>query len=192
MNQERANVAEGPAFEKLWSDYRAGIEALVRSRVSNPADVDDLIQDILMRTYKNLKTVQSEERIKSWLFQISKNAIIDHYRKKGRAEDCAPPIEVDEDEDSEGVQEVLAQCIRPFMSTLPKDAQALLMAIDIEGQSQKEYAEKHGLKYSTLKSQVQKSRAQLRAAFERCCRFSRDGRGQVSDFEPKSGQCGNC
>ena len=40
------------------------------------------------------------------------------------------------------------------MDALPEESVRLLKAIDIEGESQKEYAERVGIKYSTLKSQV--------------------------------------
>ena len=43
----------------------------------------------------------------------------------------------------------------------------MLTAIDLQGMSQRDYAEQHGLNYSTLKSRVQKGRNDLRQAFEK-------------------------
>ena len=52
-----------------------------------------------------------------------------------------------------------------------------MKAIDIEGESQKEYAVRVGIKYLTLKSQVKKGRGELRNAFEKCCNLSLDSSG---------------
>ena len=86
-------------------------------------------------------------------------------------------------------QQSLARCIQPFMASLPQDVQDVLTAIDIEGKSQKAYAEELGIKYSTLKARVQRGRAQLREIFEACCNFSRDRRGNIVDVIPKNKNC---
>ena len=64
-----------------------------------------------------------------------------------------------------------------FIDALPEESARLLKAIDIEGESQREYAERVGIKYSTLKSQVKKGRGELRNAFEKCCKLSLDSSG---------------
>ncbi|MEM9091559.1 MAG: sigma factor-like helix-turn-helix DNA-binding protein, partial [Cyanobacteria bacterium P01_F01_bin.53] len=86
----------------------------------------------------------------------------------------------------------LSNCIEPFIKALPKKSALLLEEIDLKGKSQKEYAQSQGISYSTLKSRVQKSRAELRELFEECCVFSKDGNGNIKDFEAKSGKCKGC
>ena len=86
----------------------------------------------------------------------------------------------------------MTQCVEPFIRALPKKAADLLLAIDIEGQSQKDYAEKAGISYSTLKSQVQRARAKLRTLFDDCCSLTLDRHGNVVEFTAKSGGCGSC
>ena len=71
-------------IENIWTAYRNKLKAFLHSKVSNPSDVDDLLQEILIKTYKNLHTIKSEEKIKSWLFQLARHSIIDFYRKTGK------------------------------------------------------------------------------------------------------------
>ena len=178
-------------IEPIWSEYQAGIKAFLHSRISNPAEVDDLLQDILIKTYNNLHTIQSESSIKPWLFQIANRAIIDFYRErsKGRSLDAE---DLWYEKENENIREPLSQCVEPFIKALPAESAELLTAIDLLGESQKACAEQLGISYSTLKSRVQKSRAQLKTLFEECCHFSMDHQGNLMNFDSRSNQCKKC
>jgi len=122
---------------------------------------------------------------------VANNAIIDFYRKRARARDIdASDLWYSVDDAS--IEEELSQCVEPFIKALPEDTAQLITAIDLEGQSQKEYAAEHGISYSTLKSRVQKGRTQLRALFDNCCQFKLDKSGNLIDYDPKSRDCGDC
>ena len=64
-------------IEEIWQEYRAAIKRFLHSKVSNEADVEDLLQEILIKTYSNLHTVKEQASIKAWLFQIANHVIID-------------------------------------------------------------------------------------------------------------------
>lgn len=177
--------------EIIWSEYRSELKAFLHSKVSNTAEVDDLLQEILIKTLSNIHTVKSEDSIKPWLYKIANNSIIDFYRKQAKSRDLTAE-QLWYSEDDQSVQQSLAECVVPFINALPDETAVLLTAIDIEAQSQKDYAEALGVSYSTLKSRVQKGRTELRALFEKCCHFSLDKNGNLVDFDPKSDSCKNC
>ena len=178
-------------IEEIWSEHQTDLKAFLHSKVSNSAEVDDLLQEILIKTLNNIHTVKSEDSIKAWLYQIANNSIVDFYRKQARPRDLTSE-QLWYGEDDEQIKQSLAECIIPFIQALPEDTAKLLTAIDIQGQSQKSYAEASGVSYSTLKSRVQKGRSELRAVFEQCCHFSLDKHGNLVDFDPKSDNCDNC
>ena len=178
-------------IEQIWSEYQTGLKAFLHSKVSDSTEVDDLLQEILIKTFNGFHTVKSEDSIKAWLYKIANNSIIDFYRKQAKARELTAE-QLWYVEDDEDIKQSLAECIVPFIEALPSDTAELLTAIDINGQSQKSYAEALGISYSTLKSRVQKGRMELRAVFEKCCYFSLDRHGNLMDFDPKSGNCKNC
>ena len=159
--------------------------------MSDSAEVDDLLQEILIKTYNNIHTVKSEDSIKPWLYQIAKNSIIDFYRKQAKKRELTAD-ELWYEQDDEDIRQSLSDCIELFIRALPADSAALLTEIDIKGQSQKAYAKASGISYSTLKSRVSKGRRELRGLFEQCCHFSLDKHGNLVDFDPKSDSCDNC
>ncbi|MES9826383.1 MAG: RNA polymerase sigma factor SigZ [Candidatus Thiodiazotropha endolucinida] len=178
-------------IETIWDHYRSALKAFLHKKIANADDVDDLLQDILIKTHQSLHTIKSTDRIKPWLFKIAHHTVIDFYRKRSKRQQVTPEDYWQQDID-DNFQKELASCLAPFISALPAESADLLMQIDLEGESQKDYAEKTGLSYSTLKSRVQKSRSQLRKLFDDCCHFTINQRGEIIDCDPKNGNCENC
>ncbi len=178
-------------IEEIWSKYRNSLKAFLHSKISNPSDVDDLLQEILLKTYASLNTLKEKDSIKSWLFQIANRTVIDFYRKNGRPNDLNTE-DLWYGDNEHDVKIELSNCVTPFINALPEDMAALISAIEIEGKPQKVYADELGISYSTLKSRVQKARKELRLLFDKCCHYQLDKFGNLIDFEQKSGGCKNC
>lgn len=176
-------------IEIIWQQYRSKLHAFLNSKVSNSADVEDLLQEILLKSHTKLATLKDQDKLKPWLYQLANHTVIDFYRKRGRSVNDEDLWYFDGEEDQ---QHPLSGCILPFIQALPEDSAQLLLAIDIEGHSQKEYAERHNMTYSTLKSRVQRARGQLRGLFDNCCQFELDRNGNVAGYKRKENQCGKC
>ena len=71
-------------FKQLWQEYIDRLRRFLLSRVNNRADVDDLLQEILIKTYQHLNTIEKPEKLSAWLFQVARNTLIDYYRKSPR------------------------------------------------------------------------------------------------------------
>lgn len=178
-------------FDDLWQKYHTSLKRFLSSKISNKADVDDIFQDVLIKTFINLPGVKDHTNIKSWLYQVANNTIIDFYRKNAREQNI-PVEDMDLTKEPASIKEELSDCIAPFIKALPKEQSELLANIDLQGKSQKEYANELGVSYSTLKSRVQKSRNDLKKVFDECCHFIRDKDGSIYDYSKKNDQCDKC
>ena len=177
-------------LETVWSDYRSELTAFLRQRLRDPADVDDVLQEVLLKTHQSLPQLRDGANLKAWLYQIARNAVTDHYRIAAKGRDVHPgDLWYEDDEDSGHAFEA---CVAPFIAALPDDAADLLTAVDLRGEAQKDYAAAQGIPYSTLKSRVKTARGQLRKLFDDCCRTTLDAQGNIMDYAPKSTRCGNC
>lgn len=178
-------------IENIWDEYSTALKRFLQSRVSNPADVDDLLQDILLKSHLNLHSLASMNSVKSWVFQIANNVIIDHYRKKGRAND----LDVDDlwyEDDAPNIKRELSTCIAPFIKALPDESAHILEEIELNNMTQKDYAAANNINYSTLKTRVQKARKQLRELVEDCCHLTLDKNGNIIEFQQKGKSCRGC
>ncbi len=74
----------------------------------------------------------------------------------------------------EAVQDMIG-----MMNDLPPEYCEALCLTELEGLSQKEYAEKIGIPYSSAKSRVQRSRILLKDMLMRCCHYEFDKYGTI-------------
>jgi len=195
MNAALMNSANTAlSLESVWSEYQHALKSFLYSKVNNPDDVEDLQQEILIKTYQSLGTIQDVSSVKSWLFQLAHHTIIDFYRKRARqqreGELHAEDLWFEQQEPS--LEQEMAACIKPFVDALPAEQSQLLDAVDLQGESQKRLAQKTGVSYSTLKSRVQKGRIELKKLFEQCCTLQLDKHGNLVDCEAKTVGCARC
>ena len=87
----------------------------MHSKVSSLDEVDDLLQEILIKIYSNLSTIKSESSLKSWLFQVANYAIIDFYRKRAKLNKLRSE-ELWYREKNDEIEQFLSQCVIPFIN----------------------------------------------------------------------------
>lgn len=177
---------------ELINEFHTGLRTFVRSRVSNPADAEDVLQDILMKLHQSAQSVEDSDRVAGWVFRVARNSVTDFYRKSARDRGEALVSEPAADDDptiDESAEAELAYCVRPFVESLENPYRDAVMMVDIEGLTHAAAAKRSGVEVSTMKSRVQRGRKQLRGSIEECCYVEQDVRGNVVDYEPKTCEC---
>jgi RNA polymerase sigma-70 factor (ECF subfamily) len=188
--------------EPSWDELRANLRGFIARRVGNQADVDDLVQRVLLQIVKGLGSLRDAERLHAWMYRTARNVIADHYRSpavrrevaSGDAVDIAQherpgPASSDEDEDIAGRE--LAACMAPMLRQLPARYREALTLADLEGVNQADAARRVGVSLSGMKSRVQRGRKRLKLLLEACCQLELDRRGGVVGFERRETDCGH-
>lgn len=70
------------SLELLINKYLKSIYSFVYKNIGNPAESEDLTQEIFLKIWKNLKKFDQSKNFKPWLYQIARNTAIDYLRKK--------------------------------------------------------------------------------------------------------------
>ena len=170
---------------------RARLHAFLARRVESPEVADDLTQDVLLRLLQH--TAGSIEHPTAWLYRVARNVLIDHYRTRASqprltSADPATSATVLAEEpfadDPQAAQRELAGCLRSMVDQLAEPYRSAVTAVDLDGQTQTEVAQRLGLSVSGMKSRVQRGRRQLRQLLTECCRVHTSPTGGISDFEP--------
>ncbi len=174
---------------QFWQEYRVVLHRFIINRINDPIAAEDILQDVLLKAFRHLHTVNDKGKVRSWMYQITRNAIVDHYRQSGQRELNAVNVldETVEDEIKSG----LARCMIPMIKQLSPPYQQALMLSEIEGLTQSEVAQKQKVSLSGAKSRIQRGRKMLKALLLDCCQIELSRQGRVLDFEPKKG-CHDC
>lgn len=175
--------------EHVWETFHAPLLRFIQGRVSDPAAAEDILQEVFLKVHGRIATLQDTEKLASWLYQITRNAIADYYRERrpdiGVPETLALEPELDERE----VERVLALTVKLMLNDLPDIYRAALVLTEYEGLTQKELAERLGISLSGAKSRVQRARQMLKQMLLDCCHFEFDRRGAIIDYQPRCDCC---
>lgn len=182
----------------IWEQVHNSLRAFIAKRVRNEAEIEDLLQEVFVRVHRHVESLQEPERIVSWVYQITRNAIVDHYRSAERRElpagsgtDMQEILEEmsGESEEHEANYE-LSNCLRPMIEQLSAVYREAITLVELEGLTHQEAATRLGLSVPGMKSRVQRGRQQLRTMLDECCLIELDGRRGVVDFQKRRpGSC---
>lgn len=189
---------------EIWQQVHDSLRAFIAKRVANEAEAEDILQEIFLRIHRRLDSVNDPRRLVSWVYQITRHAIIDHYRANGKrmerpvglaGELEALPSSASHNETAEDSGEPraeLAGCLRPMIAQLPQDYREAVTLVELDGLTQQEAATRMGLSLSGMKSRVQRGRRRLKQMLDDCCLIHLDGRRGVADFEARAPECSPC
>ena len=168
--------------EQIWQEYHHRLHGFIQSRVGDTSLADDILQDVFVRIHAKVGTLQDLGKLESWLYQITRNVIIDYYRSRRPTEQLPETLGSSEEVYEEALVTRLASDVREMVEALPEPYREALVLTSYEGLSQKELAKRLGLSYSGAKSRVQRARERVKDMLMTCCHFEFDRRGTVIDY----------
>ena len=181
-----------PTVEAIWNEFAVALRQFIRARVADTATADDILQDVFVKIQGKLDQLEDPSKLQSWLYLITRNAIIDHYRTRKptiEVPDSLPAEAPSDDAEMEG----LKSAFRRMLFSLPEPYRDALVLTEFEGLTQKALAERLGISLSGAKSRVQRGRDQLKKMLFDCCRFEFDRRGRVINCAPRAkASCQEC
>ncbi|MFC1490888.1 RNA polymerase sigma factor SigZ, partial [Candidatus Latescibacterota bacterium] len=178
--------------EAIWKEYHDSLFAFIRSRVADSITAEDILQDVFVKIHSKIGTLKQRAKLKSWIYQIARNAIIDYYRSHKIMYELPESLPAVEPNKSEKARSDIERGLLPMIMKLPEKYREAIILSEIEGLSQKEIAEKLGLSHSGAKSRIQRGRKLLKEMLLDCCRFEFDRHGNLLDYEEKQQLSKNC
>ena len=178
--------------EQAWEAFHAPLHQFIRRRVADEATTEDLLQEVFLKIHRTGTSLKDARRLESWIYQITRNLIIDYYRSRHHPMTTLDDVEIldlsEELPDDDIVSELLP-CVRAMVLALPKQDRQALILTEYQGLTQKELGERLGLSFSGAKSRVQRAREKLKQELLACCHFELDRRGHILDYHPRCDCC---
>lgn len=161
-----------PTWEEVAREHGAFIYTVAYRLTGNRADAEDLVQDVLVRVQRGLRTYRPGS-MQGWLSRITTNAFLDEVRrKKRRPADALPednpervlPTTSPADVTLEG--ETFSDEVQQALAELSEDFRAALVLSDVVGLSYAEIAEALDTPLGTIRSRIHRARSQMRDALD--------------------------
>jgi RNA polymerase sigma factor (sigma-70 family) len=153
-------------IEEAASQERSRLRNFVRRRVTNPEDVEDVVQDVFSELVDSFRLMRPIEHIGPWLFRVARNRIIDLYRSRRPELSANASVEIDEEGSEVELQDLLASSepdpeaayekeelfdeLESALADLPKEQRDVFVAHVVDGLSFAELSAETGVNVNTL------------------------------------------
>jgi len=176
---ERLKSGDQGALETIFNLYSVKLYNIALRILGEPADTEEIIQDVFWTVYRKAKSFQGNSQFSTWLYRLTVNAALGKIRrrknnKEVEYEEYLPKFQtdghhsvrpvvdwsdnLDEQYSKHELQEVLGKALNELK---PLDKSVVVLS-DLEGLSDKEIAVSLGLSVSAVKTRLHRARLFLR------------------------------
>jgi RNA polymerase sigma factor (sigma-70 family) len=164
-------------ISRIIAEERSRLRNFIRRRVPDPADADDIVQEVFFELVEANRLLMPIEHVTGWLFRVARNRITDLFRRTKPVSFSDAAVE---DEDGELLEiedllpspdagpealyfrKVLLDELALALDELPDKHREVFVAHELEGRSFKELSAESGVNVNTLLSRKRYAVLQLR------------------------------
>ena len=174
-----AKQGDRQAFGKLAQQYQRQCVAVALRLLGNTHDASELVQDALVKAFKNLAQLQQSDRFGPWLMRIVTNLALNFRRARGRRQAVSLEQSAGNAEEGEDLRSTLAGseldsperpltsaelgvAIQRSIDELPEKQRLALVMFAVEKMPQKDVAEVLNCSVEAVKWHVFMARKQLK------------------------------
>lgn len=167
----RCLSGEETAWEQFVRLHTRQVYALCYRFTGSDAEAQDLTQEVFLRVFRTLKTFRSSEgSLGTWLARLTRNLLIDHYRRS-RQDRATESIEerlpvIEEHGPVTRPDQILAgreasEVLQAALQKLSPDLREAVILRDLQEMEYREIAQVLGIPEGTVKSRINRGRAEL-------------------------------
>ncbi len=183
----RARQGDGAALEALMSEYAARMYRLAFGITRNPADAEEVVQDVFLTIVRKGQSFEGRAALGSWIYRVTTNAALNKRRGKRHEvetplEECLPTYKADghragdrtfvladwsQDPEAALLSNETRRQVNRAIDALPERYRAVLVLRDVEELSNEEMADALGESVASVKSRLHRARMALREQLTR-------------------------
>lgn len=152
-----------PDLEQIYLEYRKKVMGYIRARIRSFADAEDLCEDVFEKIQRKLGDFdESKASLNTWVFTITRNTVIDYFRRSKPSEELDENLSDDSEVDEGVLQNETLSELASALQALPEEMRAIIVLRYYDGKPLTEIAEIMGLSYGAVKLRHQSALVRLR------------------------------
>ncbi len=165
---QRAQGGDRAAFGALYERYAGLVHGVLLSTV-NPAEAQDLVQEVFLSALRAIRRLEDPARFGPWVASIARNRGRDALRSRSRdvedlAEHAEPAVEPESSDGDESEEAALALAA---VKSLPEAYRETMILRLVEGMSGPEIAARTGLTHGSVRVNLCRGMKLLRERLNR-------------------------
>ncbi len=167
---------------QIYNELGENLKLFIYKHIKNEHDTEDLFQEVFIKIHNKITSLNDNSKLHSWVYQITRNTIIDFKRKKdvNLIEGDIPDLSYIETESDE----TLKLGLRIIINSLPKIYSEILILNNYENMKNKEISDKLNITASAVKSRLFRARKEFKNRLLEFCHFELDIYNSVIDYKP--------
>jgi RNA polymerase sigma-70 factor, ECF subfamily len=180
----RCMDGDSGAWAELVRTHHRRVYALCYRFTGNPADAEDLTQDVFLKIYSNLSSFDTARgSLQVWITTMTRNLLVDNFRRT-RNQRATDSLDAGWDETDElrpvdrlqarepsphekAAQKELAKMVQGALAKVSVELREAVILRDLQDMDYKEIAQVLGIPEGTVKSRISRGRAELARLLER-------------------------
>jgi len=169
---ERAQKGDKKAFDVLVGKYRRKLERLLSRSIRDPAEIEDVAQEVFIKAYRALPSFRGDSAFYTWLYRIGINTANNHLVSKGRRAPTSTEYDAEEAESFEDavylrdintpesllLSRQIGDTIHAAIEGLPDELRTAIVLRELEGHSYEEIAQMMDCPIGTVRSRIFRAR----------------------------------
>ena len=152
-------------WEKVYAMYSGKVMGYIVARVQRRADAEDLCEDVFEKIFRKIGDYnQDKAALGTWIFAITRNTVIDYYRKIKPSEEIDENLPSDTLVESSLLNEEALSELAAALKKLPQDLQDIVVLMYYDQKPMTEIARMMHLSYGAVKIRHQKALSLLKKA----------------------------
>ena len=152
-------------LDRIYTEYSGKVLGYIRARIRSSAEAEDLHSEVFEKILKKIGEFDpSKASLNTWIFTITRNTVIDHFRRSKPSEELdenlSDNVELDEDLLNSETLSELAAALRK----LSQQMMDIIVLRYYDGKPLTEIAEMMNLSYGAVKLRHQNAVLMLRQA----------------------------
>jgi len=158
------------SFSFLVERYEAKLKRYARKFLSNPEDINDVAQEIFIKTYINIKSFDTDKRFSPWIYRIAHNELVNMLKKKEKnplpffdADTLFPHPISKEETDRKTKEDETKRAINKCLKEIPFKYREPLLLFYMEELNYNEIAEVMRVPISTVGVRLKRGKRMLKS-----------------------------
>lgn len=152
-----------PTLEQVYTEYHGKVMGYLSARIRNRADAEDLCSEVFLKVQRKLEEYDdSKASVSTWIFTITRNTLIDRYRRTRPTEELDENLSDDSEVDESLLSRETLDELAGALRRLPEQLRDIIVLRYYDGKPLTEIAGIMGLSYGAVKLRHQNALLLLR------------------------------
>jgi RNA polymerase sigma-70 factor (ECF subfamily) len=160
-------------FGVLIERYEAKLKRYARKFLSRPDDIEDLVQDVFIKSYTNIQSFDASQKFSPWVYRIAHNIFVNELRRKERSgygifdiDTLLPQLASTNTADEQALSTELQEEMENLLERLPPKYREVLVLFYYQELSYQEISEVLEIPKTTVGVRITRGRVKLQSFYQ--------------------------